>query len=171
MATPLSGTKAGARKSAPSFASCFGLPAPRLDNVRVGPTPPTVVLYPDWQQEVALDTELVAAMALKLSALDVVDGSVASASSVIDLLDAPLDDKLFNGPAPKVVFMLLKSRVLAPAVPAPTAANRPAGGSSRQCLKRVTFPATLRPMPSRPERCCGPCQLAPPPRPWCRTKQ
>jgi hypothetical protein len=36
-------------------------------------------------------------------ALDVVYGSVASAASVIDLLDAPLNDKLFDGPAPKVV--------------------------------------------------------------------
>ena len=62
-----------------------------------------MLLDPDAQQEVALDTEMVAAMAPKLSGLDVVYGSVASGSSFIDLLDAPLNDKLFKGPAPKMV--------------------------------------------------------------------
>ncbi len=86
-----------------AFGTCFGLPSPKLDNVRVGATPPTAVPDSGWQQEVALDTEMVASMAPTLSALDVVYGSTASASSFIDLLDAPLNDKLFNGPAPKVV--------------------------------------------------------------------
>ena len=62
-----------------AFGSCFGLPSPKLDNVRVGATPPPTALPdPDAQQEVALDTEMVAAMAPKLSGLDVVYGSVAS---------------------------------------------------------------------------------------------
>ena len=86
-----------------AFGSCFGLPSPKLDNVRVGATPLAAVANPGWQQEVALDTEMVAAMAPKLSALDVVYGSTASASSFIDLLDAPLNDKLFTGAPPKVV--------------------------------------------------------------------
>ncbi len=86
-----------------AFGSCFDRPSPKLENVHVGVTPPTAVPNPGWQQEVALDTEMVAAMAPKLSALDVIYGSTASASSFIDLLDAPLDDKLFKGPPPKVV--------------------------------------------------------------------
>jgi len=83
-----------------SFTRCFGLATPPIRDIRVG-TGTTVALDdPDANWEIALDTEMVTAVAPRLSDIDVIYDPYGS---VVDRLDATLNRSLIQGPMPKVV--------------------------------------------------------------------
>jgi subtilase family serine protease len=83
-----------------SFTRCFGLATPPIRDIQVGTGTTTALDDLDAHGEIALDTEMVAAMAPRLSDIDVIydpDGSL------VDRLDATLNRSLIHGPMPKVV--------------------------------------------------------------------
>lgn len=83
-----------------SFTRCFGLATPPIRDVPVGTGTTTALDYPNAHWEVALDTEMVSAMAPRLSDIDVI---YDRNGSLLDRLDAVLNRSLIRGPMPKVV--------------------------------------------------------------------
>ncbi len=83
-----------------SFTRCFGLATPPIRDIRVGTGTTTALDYPNAGWEIALDTEMVTAMAPRLSDIDVIYDSYGS---LVDRLDATLNRSLIQGPMPKVV--------------------------------------------------------------------
>ena len=87
-----------------TFTHCFGLATPHIDNIAIGAGTRTSLHFAPAHDEVSLDTEMVAAMAPRLSDIDVLDPpNEFSDVGIAELLDAPLDRSLFSGPMPKVV--------------------------------------------------------------------
>ena len=83
-----------------SFTRCFGLATPPIRDIRVGTGTTTALDYLNAGWEIALDTEMVTAMAPRLSDIDVIYDSYGS---LVDRLDATLNRSLIQGPMPKVV--------------------------------------------------------------------
>ncbi len=83
-----------------SFTRCFGLATPPIRDIRVGTGTTTALDDPDAHWETALDTEMVTAMAPRLSDVDVIYDPYGS---LVDRLDATLNRSLIQGPMPKVV--------------------------------------------------------------------
>ncbi len=83
-----------------SFTRCFGLATPPIRDIRVGTGTTTALDYIGAHWETALDTEMVTAMAPRLSDIDVIYDPYGS---LVDRLDATLNRSLIQGPMPKVV--------------------------------------------------------------------
>ena len=83
-----------------SFTRCFGLATPPVEDIRVGTGATTALDYINDHWEVALDTEMLTAMAPRLSDIDVI---YDPNGSLVDRLDATLNRSLIRGPMPKVV--------------------------------------------------------------------
>ncbi len=83
-----------------SFTRCFGLATPPITDVRVGTGTPTALDGIEAYGETALDTDMVTAMAPRLSDIDVI---YDPEGSLVDRLDATLNRSLIQGPMPKVV--------------------------------------------------------------------
>jgi subtilase family serine protease len=97
----------GRQSDLATFTHCFGLATPRINNVAVGLGTPTSASGPASPDEIALDTQMVAAMAPRLSSIDVIDNPSPTATGLAELLDAPLNHSLLHGPMPKVVSISL----------------------------------------------------------------
>ena len=83
-----------------SFTRCFGVATPPIRDIRVGTGTTTALDDPDAHWEIALDTEMVTAMAPRLSDIDVIYDPYGS---LVERLDATLNRSLIKGPMPKVV--------------------------------------------------------------------
>jgi kumamolisin len=83
-----------------SFTRCFSLATPPIRDIRVGTGTTTALVDPGGYGEIALDTEMVTAMAPRLSDIDVV---YDPGGPLVDRLDATLNRSLIAGPMPKVV--------------------------------------------------------------------
>lgn len=83
-----------------TFARCFGLSTPPVRDIRVGTGTTSALHDLDADLEVALDTEMVTAMAPRPSDIDVI---YDPEGSLVERLDATLNRSLIRGPMPKVV--------------------------------------------------------------------
>ena len=99
-AVAIIGEEPAAQSNLASFTRCFGLATPPIRDIRVGTG--TIIALDDRGSylEIALDTEMVAAMAPRLSDIDVIYDPYGS---LVDRLDATLNRSLIQGPMPKVV--------------------------------------------------------------------
>ncbi len=98
----------GRQKDLATFTHCFGLSTPQIHDIPIGLGTRASLKFALAHDEVSLDTEMVAAMAPRLSGIDVINTpGEDSAVGIAELLDAPLDRSLFHGPMPKVVSISL----------------------------------------------------------------
>ncbi len=98
----------GRQSDLATFTHCFGLSTPQIHNVPIGLGTRASLKFALAHDEESLDTEMVAAMAPRLSGIDVMNTpDETTAVGITELLDAPLDRSLFHGPMPKIVSISL----------------------------------------------------------------
>ncbi len=94
----------GRQSDLATFTHCYGLPTPQIENIPVGLGTRASLNFPAAHDEVSLDTEMVAAMAPRLRAIDVINtADEGTAVGLVELLDAPLNRALLHGQTPNVV--------------------------------------------------------------------